>query len=128
AGIYTSTFEVAIQNISEQEQLIAPYLSDSEFFEIETNNCPELLERYDNCELTVSINPDQVLLENGESFNSELVLNSEKNIPLKLEVSEEEEDNEKPTTPPSESKSGASLSMFSILFLALFGFMRRKSH
>ncbi|TDR72576.1 S1 family peptidase [Photobacterium lutimaris] len=115
-GVHAPIFNVRVQNLSSDEQLIAPYLDDNEFFWIEENNCPSLLSGYESCELTIGSNPNNEILERGDAHSSSLSLNSESEIPVLIEVKGDDDNG----TPPSNGsgKSGGSMSI-----MWLFGLM-----
>ncbi|MCQ1061079.1 trypsin-like serine protease [Photobacterium sp. ZSDE20] len=124
-GVHAPIFNVRVQNLSSDEQLIAPYLDDNEFFWIEENNCPSLLSGYESCELTIGSNPNNEILERGDAHSSSLSLNSESEIPVLIEVKGDDDNG----TPPSNGsgKSGGSMSIMWLFgLMSVLWYRRRK--
>ncbi len=88
ADVYEPEYTVTVQNMSLDTQVIAPSLTDSEFFYIAENRCPELLEVFEHCEIEIRGNQDARLVYFGESYESELEINVETHVDLFFGVDE----------------------------------------
>ncbi|WP_047042130.1 S1 family peptidase [Vibrio mexicanus] len=117
-GVHSPEFRVAIQNVSNSEQLIAPYLSSNNFFVLEENHCPSLLGSYETCELTIVSNLGNDYLTEGDSHSATLTLNSETDLPVLVAVaSEGDDDRDEDITPPTGDSGSSGGSSFSFLWL-----------
>ncbi len=125
-GVYLPEDTVTVQNMSLDTHVIAPVVTDTSFFFLTENRCPDQLAPFESCEIDIRGNENGDFLTYGDSYASTLQINTETEIPLLMTVEEEITEPDTPETPelPDSGSKGGSTSLYMLAALALIARLR----